>query len=96
MGKVMKGRLFERLVAKMLNNFSAHRTVSCRQLKVLENDTFSARRIMVEFLKNEVLAAALYLWSITIMYSQVSQASSNYVNPSHPCIDCLQKVFSRP
>jgi hypothetical protein len=29
MGKVMKGRLFERLVFKMLNNFSAHRTVSC-------------------------------------------------------------------
>ncbi len=63
---------------------------------MLENDTFSARRIMVEFLKNEVLAAASYLWPITIMYSQVSQASSNYVKPSHPCIDCLQEVFFRP
>jgi hypothetical protein len=60
---------------------------------VLENDTFSARRIMVEFLKNGLLAAASYLWSITIMYSPVSQASSNYVKPSHPCIGCLQKVF---
>jgi hypothetical protein len=63
---------------------------------VLENDTFSARRILVEFLKNEVLAAASHLWSITIMYSEVSQASSNYVKPSDPCIDCLQKVFWRP
>ncbi len=48
---------------------------------------------MVEFLKNEVLAAASYLWSITIMYSQVSQASSNYVKPSHPCIDVCKKSF---